>query len=212
MVLYVVLYKGVCFKMNIQTNKAELRDKLKKEMCLLSPKQRLASDEELLAQLLALPWLQQAQTVFTYVSVGGEPDTRQLAEWVLKQGKTLAVPRCLGKGIMEAHKIAHMEELLPAPFGLLEPGQAAPLILPADVDLVVVPCLAANIDGHRIGYGGGYYDRYLQQVACPTVCLCREQMLQNNLPIEYHDQQVSAVLTENKVFYTNLPNKLPDKG
>lgn len=191
------------FIIDTMVHKAQLRRQLKEQMRQLPQEQRQESDRQLFSQLLGLSWLQQARTVFTYVSVGAEPDTRRLARWLVKQGKTLAVPLCLGKGVMEAHKVSSLEELAPAPFGLLEPAENTPLVLPSEIDLVVVPCLAANTAGHRLGYGGGYYDRYLQQVACPTICLCRSEMLQTSLPIEPHDHLVFAVVTEDKVFYSN---------
>lgn len=140
-------------------------------------------------------WLA-AGTVFAYVSVGCEVDTRALIEAALKEGKRVCAPRCLGKGRMEAREIAALGALVPAAYGLLEPAEDAPLVPPEEIDLILVPCLAADRSGHRLGYGGGYYDRFLESAAKPSICLCRRRALLDGVPHAEHDAAVDAVATE----------------
>ena len=146
-----------------------------------------------------------AGTVFAYVSVGCEVDTRALIEAALKEGKRVCAPRCLGKGRMEAREIAALGALVPAAYGLLEPAEDAPLVPPEEIDLILVPCLAADRNGHRLGYGGGYYDRFLENAAKPSICLCRRRALLDGVPHAEHDATVAAVATEAGMIFTMPP-------
>lgn len=152
--------------------------------------------------MLSLEQWQAAETIFCYVSVNAEPDTRRLIENALAAGKRVCVPRCLGGGVMEGRQVTALSQLKPAPFGLLEPDVSAPLIPPQELDLVVAPCVAADREGWRLGYGGGYYDRYLPRVACPVICLCRGRLLQQQLPHGPMDIQATGVLTEAGLWLT----------
>lgn len=154
------------------------------------------SDAGIFSQLKKIP-LKKRLVVFIYVSVKNEPDTREYINYLLSAGHRVCVPLCKGEGIMEARYISSLDELSPAGFGLLEPGADAPFAAPEELDLVIAPCVAADIHGVRLGYGGGYYDRFLPQVSCPVICLCRCEMLQQNLPAQGHDIKVAAVVTEN---------------
>ena len=81
-------------------------------------------------------------------------------------------------------------------FGIPEPDGTARLLRPREINLMIVPCIAADRQGYRLGHGGGYYDRYLANTTGITVCLCRERLLQANLPHDALDRRVDIVLTE----------------
>jgi len=98
---------------------------------------------------------------------------------------------------MEARVIKSLDDLHPGKFGIPEPDASARLLLPGEIDLAVVPCIAADRQGYRLGHGGGYYDRYLAQTKCTTVCLCRGRLLQNELPRDAFDMPINSILTEN---------------
>ena len=97
---------------------------------------------------------------------------------------------------MEARLIAPDTRLYRHRFGMLEPGEACPLLAPEEIDLVLVPGLAFDRAGYRLGQGGGYYDRYLPQCSGKSLALCREAVLFEALPREEHDRPVGLVLTE----------------
>jgi len=90
-------------------------------------------------------------------------------------------------------------DLVPGAFGILEPKPSCPLREPEAVDLAVVPCTAFDRAGNRLGQGGGYYDRLLPRLTCPTVCICREKLVAGRVPAEPHDLKCSLYLTENGI-------------
>ncbi|MBE0600450.1 MAG: 5-formyltetrahydrofolate cyclo-ligase [Firmicutes bacterium] len=154
------------------------------------------SDRGIAERVLGLDAWKQANSVFIYCSIGREPDTQGLLRAALWEGKTLAVPLPFAGGIMDARSIRSLDDLHPGRMGIPEPGAEAPIICPDQIDLIVVPCIAADRQGYRLGYGGGYYDRYLASVRCVTVCLCRNRLLQDSLPHDAHDIAVDHVIDE----------------
>ena len=119
---------------------------------------------------------------------------------VLRDGKALAVPLCLAeKGRMEARRIAGLGDLVSGRYGILAPKLSCPVIAPEEIDLAIVPCCTGNATGQRLGYGGGYYDRYLLKTKCPTMLLCRHQLERSDIPVEPHDVRLDYFVTERGV-------------
>ncbi len=180
----------------IDMEKQQLRTALRQRMAGFSDAYLRASDGAIAAKALALDAWKQAKSVFLYISIGREVDTRGLLAAALKQGKTLAVPLTFPGGKMDARVIQSLAELKPGRMNIPEPVQSAPVLLPKEIDLIIVPCIAADRQGYRLGYGGGYYDRYLESTESSTVCLCRQQLLQDSLPHDRFDRCVDRVITE----------------
>lgn len=169
----------------------------------LDPSYAADADRRILDCLLSLSVYKNAQTVFCYYGVGGEIQTLPFLKRVLEDGKRLALPLCIGKGIMQARQIFSIEETGKGSFGLIEPASDAPLIPAQQIDLAVIPCVCCDHSGNRIGSGGGYYDRYfetLTNISC--VMLCREQMICNQIqPVcEAHDIRFTPVITEAGIY------------
>ena len=179
--------------------KSELRRELAHARKAWTKDYLAASDAEISARVLALPEWQKAACVFIYVSVRTEPDTHRLIRAALEAGKCVAVPLCGAPGQMDAREIISLDELLPRAFGLLEPSETAPVVPPEDFDLAIIPCVAADERGYRLGHGGGYYDRYLPQMSCPRVCLCRGRELLSEVPVEPTDAPMDMIITENRI-------------
>ena len=88
---------------------------------------------------------------------------------------------------MEAREIRSLDDLVSGKFGIPAPGEHCPVVEPGEFDLVIVPCSTGNEKGQRLGYGGGFYDRYLEKTRCPKVLLCRKALAKSEIPVEEHD-------------------------
>ena len=142
-----------------------------------------------------------AGSVFCYVSVPGEPDTAPVIEAALAAGKQVAVPRCIGRGVMEAVLISSRDDLSSTgKFGIPEPAEGLPVIEPGDLDLLLVPCVACTKDRARLGHGMGYYDRFMEKAGGVSMALCYAQLLQARIPEEEHDRRPDIVVTEEAVY------------
>lgn len=161
-----------------------------------SDRAREESDRALFARFLALPELMQARTVLLYHGMGAEPDTAQLLSPLWALGKTVALPRCLPGGEMEARRVEPGSALVRHTYGMLEPGEDCPPVERGILELILVPGLCFDRGGYRLGRGGGYYDRYLAAFSGYTVGLCREEELFPAVPRQAHDRPVKVVVTE----------------
>ena len=168
----------------------------------LSEQERSVLDDRITQKLLATSEYAEATTVLTYVSVSSEVSTRMFIEGALRDGKTVAVPRCLPGHCLEFVAIASLDQLIAAPFGLLEP----PIELPAltegqmDASICIVPALLVDTKGYRLGYGAGFYDRFLSTYPGKKICLAYQQnLIRTTLPHTAFDVAVDMVITESDV-------------
>lgn len=195
----------------IRGEKKRLRSEIRRKRRELGASCRKEADAAIVKRLEDLKAYRQARTVFCYVSVADEVDTGELIRNMLTAGKRVAVPRCgacgeedppgTEKGRMEAYEITSLDDLEPGMYGIPEPKEYCRRILPTEIDLCIVPCLCVGSDGTRLGYGGGYYDRYLIRMRPDAVCaaLCRENTQGAEPPAEPHDRPVDMAVTENRV-------------
>ena len=108
-------------------------------------------------------------------------------------------------GIMEACLIQGLDELRQVPpLGLWEPAESAPVIEPASLGFAVIPCIACDRSGLRLGQGGGYYDRFLAGQDFVKAALCRQDMLRDWLPGDAHDQRVGFIVTDLDVYTAEI--------
>ena len=174
--------------------KAELRKKILQEMKALSQEQKRAMDRALTERFLHHPFYQEAKNIATYLSLPHEFQTQELIEQALKDGKKVLIPKTYPKGRME-FVVYHPQQLVKTSFGLLEPQGDLEVVEPSQIDLIHVPGLAFTTEGYRIGYGGGYYDRYLEHFAghtMSTIYPCQVQEFNS----ENHDIPVQEVLID----------------
>ena len=180
----------------IQRQKDILRRELANVERALTPAEKSASDAAILRHAAETAAYRRARMVFAFVGRGDEIDTLPLLRRVLADGKRLCVPLCTAPGIMECREVTDLSVLRPGAYHILEPPAEAPLVAPADIDLAIVPCAGASLDGRRLGRGGGYYDRFLAGYAGETLLLCRQALLRPDIPWEAHDIPIPAVITE----------------
>ena len=177
--------------------KNALRRRVRQALEGMPSQLRAESDRALFARFLALPQVERARTIFAFWGIPPrEPETRLLVEALCRQGKRVALPRMLRAGEMEPRLYDPGRALAPASFGLLEPGEDCPLVEREEIGLVLVPGLCYDRSGFRLGFGGGFYDRWLAGYTGLRVGLCRQAVLQERLPAEHHDIPVDLVVTE----------------
>lgn len=182
----------------MKTEKTALRKQLMERIQALPADYINESNEGIFKTVINIPEFAQAKTIFSYYSLGSEPDTIKIIEYALSLGKTVTLPVCLKNGIMEARVITSTSELSEAGFHLLEPLSSTQVIKPEDLDFIVVPAMTFDFEGYRLGRGGGYYDRFLQNVTAFTVGIARERLMMERVPREIHDLPVHCVATEKK--------------
>lgn len=181
--------------------KAALRRQVRLTLADLSPEALCRSDDALFAAFAALPQVDSASTLFAFWGIPGrEPDTARLIRALTARGKRVGLPRMLPDRQMEVRLYDPDRPLIPAAFGILEPSADAPLLPREDIELALVPAVCYDRRGFRLGFGGGYYDRWLAGFSGTTVGLCRDCVLQDQVPVEEHDCQVELLLTETRRF------------
>ena len=163
-------------------------------------RERLA--EAVCARALGLPELAAAGTVMLFASFRTELDTAPIAEWVVRAGKTLCLPRVLGPRLMRTYAVTDLAaDLVPGKWDIPEPREGLPEVAPETIDLVFVPGSAFDEEGRRCGYGGGFYDNYLPltRSGTPWVALAFEVQVVPLICCEPHDLSVTAIVTERRV-------------
>lgn len=185
----------------IAEDKAALRRQVRLTLEGLSPEAVRRGDDALFAAFSALPQVEAASTLFAFWGIPGrEPDTSRLIRALTAQGKRVGLPRMLPGRQMEVRLYEPDRPLVPASFGILEPPADALLLARPDIDLALVPAVCYDRGGFRLGFGGGYYDRWLSGFSGFTVGLCRDCVLQDRVPTEDHDCRVDLLLTETRRF------------
>ncbi|EOB31225.1 5-formyltetrahydrofolate cyclo-ligase [Streptococcus mitis 13/39] len=174
--------------------KSELRKQVLQEMKALPREQKQLIDQALTERLLQHPFYQEAKVIATYLSFPHEFQTQRLIEQALKDGKKVLIPKTYTKGRMD-FVVYDPQQLVKTAFGLLEPQGDLEVVDASQIDLIHVPGLAFTTEGYRIGYGGGYYDRYLEHFPGNTLSTIYPCQIQDFIP-ENHDIPVQEVLID----------------
>ena len=174
--------------------KSELRKQVLQEMKALPREQKQFIDQALTERLLQHPFYQEAKVIATYLSFPHEFQTQELIEQALKDGKKVLIPKTYPKGRMD-FVVYDPQQLVKTSFGLLEPQGDLEVVDASQIDLIHVPGLAFTTEGYRIGYGGGYYDRYLEHFPGNTLSTIYPCQIQDFIP-ENHDIPVQEVLID----------------
>ena len=171
---------------------AQRKEELRRRAALL-PK---AEAEHLLKRFAALPEVLSANTVMVFYGVGREPDTAPLIRTLLERGQRVALPVCLPGRKLEARVITDESQLVPGKFGIPEPDYTCPAGSREEIGAILVPGLMADRSGYRLGFGGGYYDRFLAGFQGFTAMVCPEERLADSLPHEAFDCPVKLIITD----------------
>ena len=176
--------------------KSELRKQVLKEMKALPREQKQFIDQALTERLLHHPFYQEAKVIASYLSFPHEFQTQELIEQALKDGKKVLIPKTYPKGCMD-FVVYEPQQLVKTSFGLLEPQGDLEVVDASQIDLIHVPGLVFTTKGYRIGYGGGYYDRYLKHFSGHTLSTVYPSQVQDFIP-EKHDIPIQEVLIDER--------------
>lgn len=158
-----------------------------------------ARSARIIEHVLALEELRNARTVLAFASIRNEVRTDRFITALHRGGTKVALPRVV-EDELALHRVAPGDVLNEGAFEVPEPAKDSPSVDVADVDFVIVPALAADTRGHRIGYGGGYYDRLLPRLTRATTCvLVYDFQLIAEVPELPFDRTVDLVVTDTRV-------------
>ena len=183
---------------NVKDEKRRLRKRYRKlrENCPAELKAKL--DKALTAQVLSLDEFKSCDTLFVFISSPIECDTSEIISEAFRQGKRVAVPRCIDKfGKMDFYYIKSTADLSPGSFSLMEPDPEKCLkVTDFTKGLCIVPGLCFDYEGYRVGFGKGYYDRFLNAFRGTTVGICYSRYTEKQLPRVEHDRHTDILVTE----------------
>lgn len=176
--------------------KSEIRKEFLRKRNALSDKYRISADSEIFSKLIHCEEYVESDLILVYVSVGSEIDTSEIIKYSFNSLKRVAVPFCRN-GRMDFYEILSTDELTCLQFGIptvdISDRTAVEM---TDNTLCIVPALCLDINGNRLGYGGGYYDRFLREYDVNHICLVRNNFIIENLPAEDSDFQIRKYITD----------------
>lgn len=192
--------------MNQHPQKNSLRIQIRTKRQALNKDERAQKNAAIMAHLEKLPEFKAAKNILFYVSLDEEADTREIIKKYLAK-KQILVPTIQKKTKeFQIFQLTNWDELESGVFGILEIHHKNRIPHPLNnIDLIIVPGVAFDKRGYRLGYGGGYYDSLLMLFHKPTIGLAYECQLVNELPLDPHDLPVDKIITENQIIIPN-PN------
>ncbi len=179
--------------------KKELRAAMRRKADTLAEDYVLQASEKIAQTIITHPCFVQAQNVFIYLSMPKEPGTDKILHSAFAQGKQVFVPRCYPKGVMKAVRVTPDSIYQPGKFDIPEPVNDTETISADELDLIIVPCLSVSKDGRRLGHGMGYYDRFFGISGVIKMCICFEEMICEEIPMEDTDIYVDYIVTEKEI-------------
>ncbi len=191
----------------------EVKKRIRKEVLAvrnaLSPAEVEAMSRGIGERFAGLPVLHQCTSVMIFMSFGSEVNTDYVIEWLWEQKKNVLVPRCKPETReLEIYPITTFADVEPGYFGIREPRRdLRPPVAKETIELVAVPAVAFDRRGYRVGYGGGYYDRFLAGMKVSTVGLAFSCQIIPEAPVDKYDRAVQGIITEQECIKTpNLVN------
>lgn len=160
------------------------------------------SGHEIIKKLLITKAFQKAKNILFYMPIKNEVNTKPLIELILKKNKNILVPRVENEQKMNAYKIFSLKDLEKGAFGILEAKKTCKKFRKENIDLVIVPGVAFDINGHRIGFGEGYYDVFLSNIKAKKIALAYDFQIVKNIPDEEHDIKMDLIITPTKTIHS----------
>ena len=182
-----------------RSTKKEIRAIVKKNRREATPEQIRENSNEICKQFLNLPEYKEAKVVFAYMDCKNEVETKMVIEQCWRDGKTVAVPKVFGE-IMKYYVITSYDDLEEGYFGIPEPKHEQLNEIVCDDGLMILPGVAFDNCRHRVGYGGGFYDRYLEaHPGMKKIAFAFEFQMFESVPFEVFDRQPEKIITEKRI-------------
>ena len=179
--------------------KEELRIEMRKKRRALSKDIIKKSSAEICRQLFTLDEMKNAESVCVFLSAFNEPDTMRIIKQLWKDGKKVSAPVSdTETKTLSLFRIESIEDLHKGAYGILEPEKTKS-VSEEDIDVILVPGLAFDKKGGRMGFGEGYYDRLLAKSRATRIGLCYDFQLMDSIPTEEHDVSMNYIITAEKV-------------
>jgi 5-formyltetrahydrofolate cyclo-ligase len=187
---------------DLRAEKKALRSKIIADRRKLTDNYRQRASNRMMTVFCALPDFKEPRKVLCYASLADEVQIRPLMEKWLSMGVTVALPRITGKGQMEAVNFTDFDSLVEGEYGILTPDlEKGEVIPPEELDLIIVPGIAYDTRGERLGMGGGFYDVYLARATkAKRIALAFSCQLVAKIPMEDHDVRVHKIITEQGIY------------
>lgn len=189
----------------IAAEKRAHRERARAARCALEPDFCADAADAAAQRILALPELKVAKLVLAYSATAEEIDPGPVVEALHGAGKSVALPRVESPGVLGIHLYRDSDALEVGPFGgILQPLESAPRVPLESIDAVIVPGVAFDVHGRRLGYGGGFYDRLLPQLRpdCLRIGIAYDEQILDALPAAEHDEHVQVVVTPTRVAHS----------
>ncbi|MBR5314665.1 MAG: 5-formyltetrahydrofolate cyclo-ligase [Clostridia bacterium] len=187
-------------RINIKEVKNSIRTEYKAKRKLINAEQKAEMDEAICKRFLSLSSYRFADTVLLFAPLQNEINTYPIAQDALAKGKKLAFPRCIEGNDMVYHYVNSLDQLKPGKYGIMEPSDDLPLFNNDGGHTVcILPAIVYDKKGYRLGYGKGYYDRFLSSFKGVKVGLVYNDFIINEVPIGRYDLPSDIVITEKRV-------------
>ena len=188
---------------DINKQKRRLRNRLLDQRTTITASDFFGASADIIEKLKAQDQFKEAKLIHSYVSMNDrrEVETQELIIEMLGKGKRVVVP----KTNFETSTLSHIEinsfdDLEENKWGVLEPEYGQEISI-ENLELVIVPMVGGDEECNRIGYGEGFYDRFLENIACPKIGLIFEQNIVSDIPVEEFDIPLDAIITEQRIIH-----------
>ena len=169
----------------------------KRKILLKNDKERKdVLDREIQSRLILSPEYRRASAILLYAAREDEIATSSIFYAAVANGKAVAYPRCEAAGVMRFYRVRSMTDLIPGRYGIMEPRVGCDPFFPDETTLCICPCLCCDMRGERLGWGGGYYDRFLGDFAGVKAALCYSEAVLTELVSEDHDVPMGMLVTD----------------
>jgi 5-formyltetrahydrofolate cyclo-ligase len=187
-------------------SKQEIRKKILDHREAIDVNIRKQWDEGIFNNFINSECYKKANTIFAFVSFKSEANTHKIIKHAIKDGKTICVPRIESKqkGI-EIFKIDGFDQFKKGYFGILEPNESCSVVEKKNIDLILMPGVAFDRQGGRVGYGAGFYDRFLSDInnKVNKIAVAYHFQVLTNIPMDEHDVRIDGIITEEESIFTD---------